>query len=167
MTSSVRLVLGLAVALALFAGSGGASSPPSTATSPGSSPGSSLASQASPSTTVSANGNLDPPAQMPAGFPADVPVYPAARLTTGGNFTSNGTTTWGMNWETTDSTDKVDAFYAAQLSQGDWTTTGSFTSNGVYEATFSQKGTTKVAGVLEVDGNSGFTKVALALTITA
>ena len=100
---------------------------------------------------------------MPAGFPADVPIYTGARLTAAANFTSNGQSTWGVEWETFDSVAKVMAFYTASLSQGDWTTTFSGPANGGFSAVFTRKSNSKVEGILGVDGSSGLTKISLAL----
>jgi len=100
---------------------------------------------------------------MPAGFPADVPIYTGARLTSAANFNSNGQSTWGVEWETFDSVDKVTAFYTAKLSQGDWTTTFAGQANGAFSAIFTRKSDSKVEGILGVDGSSGVTKISLAL----
>jgi hypothetical protein len=89
---------------------------------------------------------------MPAGFPADVPIYTGARLTSAANFASNGQTTWGLEWETFDSVDKVTAFYTGKLDQGDWTVTFSGTANGAFSAVFARKSNSKVGGILGVDG---------------
>ena len=67
--------------------------------------------QALPSSKGSASpappSRLDPEVPAPAGFPADVPIYTGARLTAGATFAANGVTTWGMEWETLDTVDKV------------------------------------------------------------
>jgi hypothetical protein len=107
---------------------------------------------------------LDPAVAMPATFPADVPIYPGARLTSEANFTSTGQSTWGVEWETFDSVDKVTAFYTAKLNQGDWSLTFSGGSNGEFTAIFTRKSNTKVDGILGVDGSSGVTKISLALS---
>jgi hypothetical protein len=100
---------------------------------------------------------------MPAGFPPDVPIYTGARLTAGAAFAANGQTTWGMEWETLDTVDKVQAFYASKLSQGDWTIQISGVANGVFSGTFSRKSNSKFAGILGADGSSGVTKISLSL----
>ena len=100
---------------------------------------------------------------MLTGFPADVPIYTGARLTAAAQFASNGQTTWGMEWETLDGVDKVQAFYAAKLAQGDWTVTSSGTANGVYSGVFARKSNSKVGGILGADGSSGVTKISMAL----
>jgi hypothetical protein len=101
---------------------------------------------------------------MPAGFPSDIPIYSGARLTSASNFSSAGTTTWGMEWETTDAVDKVQAFYTAKLAQGDFTLSFSGSTNGAFSAIFTRKSNSKVGGILGVDGSSGFTRITLALT---
>jgi hypothetical protein len=100
---------------------------------------------------------------MPAGFPADVPIYAGARLTSAAHFTSNGQATWGMEWETFDSVDKVTAFFTAKLNQGDWTLTFSGAANGAFSAVFARRSNPKVGGILGVDGTFGVTKISLAL----
>ena len=100
---------------------------------------------------------------MPAGFPPDVPIYTGARLTAGAQFTSSGETTWGMEWETKDSADKVQAFYVSKLAQGDWTINSSGPANGVFTAKFSRKSNQHYAGTLGLDGSSGVTKISMSL----
>ncbi len=100
---------------------------------------------------------------MPAGFPPDVPIYTGARLTAGASFAASGVTTWGMEWETLDSVDKVQAFYAGKLSQGDWTIQFSGNANGSFSAIFSRKSNSKVTGIVGADGSSGVTKITLSL----
>jgi hypothetical protein len=116
--------------------------------------------QASPT----AASKLDPEVPMPAGFPADVPIYPGARLTAGAQFTSNGTTAWGMEWETLDTVDKVQAFYSSKLSQGDWKIQFSGAASGSFSAVFGRKSNSSAAGILGADGSSGVTKIALSLS---
>ena len=153
MKSVVRLILGVIFTLALVVGS-----------ACGSTPSSSSTSSSSPKSSPSAGGNLDTQVPMPTGFPSDVPLYPGARLTSAGSFTSNGTTTWGMEWETLDGVDKVQAFYAVKLAQGDWALSFSGSTNGNYSAIFNRKSSSTVGGILGVDGSSGITKISLALT---
>jgi hypothetical protein len=109
-----------------------------------------------------AAGQLDAEVAMPAGFPADVPVYPKARLTAGASFTSASQVAWGMEWETTDATSKVQAFYAKQLSEGDWTLTVAKDANGAaYAATFARKSNTHDTGTLAINTDGGVTMIAL------
>src|SRR5260370_24930971 len=88
---------------------------------PGSPSGSTASSTRQASVAPSPVGPLDAAVPTPPAFPADVPVYPGARLTAGAAFSADGVTTWGMEWETLDSVDKVKAFYTNKLAQGDWT----------------------------------------------
>src|SRR5258708_31602483 len=88
---------------------------------PGSPSGSTASSTRQASVAPSPVGPLDAAVPTPPAFPADVPVYPGARLTAGAAFSANGVTTWGMEWETLDSVDKVKAFYTNKLAQGDCT----------------------------------------------
>ena len=99
---------------------------------------------------------------MPNGFPSEVPIYPGARLTAAAAFPDNGQTKWGVEWETLDAVDKVQAFYSSKLSQGDWNS--QFTAgNGSFTATFNRKSNSKFAGVLGADGSSGVTKISMYL----
>jgi hypothetical protein len=104
-----------------------------------------------------------PEVAMPDGFPADVPIYPGAKLTAAAKFTSGSQTTWGMNWETLDSVDKVQAFYSAKLSQGDWNIQFKGSSATSFAATFSRKSNPRSSGILGADGSSGVTKISLSL----
>jgi hypothetical protein len=101
---------------------------------------------------------------MPRGFPADVPIYSGARLTSAINFGSNGTTTWGMEWQTVDGVDRVQAFYTARLSEADWTLSFPNSTKGAFSATFNRKSDSKVGGILGIDAGGGITKITLALT---
>ncbi len=101
---------------------------------------------------------------MPADFPSDVPVYTGARLTAAAKFPSSGLTTWGMEWETRDTIDKVHTFYASKLSQGDWTIQFSGpTGPSAFSASFTRKSNAKVIGLLGADGSSGVTKISLSI----
>jgi hypothetical protein len=111
-----------------------------------------------------ASGRLDAEVPLPAGFPADIPVYPKARLTAGASFTSTGEVAWGMEWETTDDPGKVQAYYAKQLSQGDWTLTVNNQPNGaVYAAAFARKSNSHDKGTLAINSDAGVTTIALSL----
>ncbi|HEV2477827.1 MAG TPA: hypothetical protein VGX22_14920 [Candidatus Dormibacteraeota bacterium] len=111
-----------------------------------------------------ASGQLDAEVPMPAGFPADLPIYPKARLTAGASFASTGQVAWGMEWETTDDSGKVQAYYARQLSQGDWTLTVNNQANGAaYAAVFARKSNSHDKGTLAINSDSGVTTIALSL----
>jgi hypothetical protein len=111
------------------------------------------------------SGKLDAEVAMPAGFPADMPIYTGARLTAGASFSSNGQATWGMEWETVDGVDKVRAFYAKQLNQGDWSVTIKDVPSG-FSANFARKSNTRAYGTLAADGSSGVTKISMAFVST-
>jgi hypothetical protein len=130
---------------------------------PGSSSGSPASSTRQASATPSPVGPLDAAVPTPGAFPADVPVYPGARLTAGAAFSANGVTTWGLEWETLDSVDKVKAFYTSKLGQGDWTIQLSGGASGTFSATFSRKSNSKSAGIIGADGSSGITKISMSL----
>lgn len=108
--------------------------------------------------------SLDPQVPLPSTFPSDVPIYSGARLTSAINYGSNGTTTWGMEWQTLDGVDKVQAFYTAKLAAGDWSLSFPTIANGAFSATFNRKSNSKVGGILGIEGASGITKISLALT---
>jgi hypothetical protein len=129
-----------------------------------STPTSSAPTPASGSRVGGADVSLDPEVPMPSTFPSDVPIYSGARLTSAINFGSNGTTTWGMEWQTLDGVDKVQAFYTAKLAQGDWSVSFPNNANGAFSATFNRKSNSKVGGILGIDRSSGITKISLALT---
>jgi hypothetical protein len=153
--SILRVALAVVLTVALGAASACAINPSSKASS---------ARQATPSPKVTPSpSKLDPEVAMPDGFPADVPIYPGARLTAAAKFTSGAQTTWGMNWETLDSLDKVQAFYSTKLSQGDWTIQFKGSSNASFAATFSRKSNSKSSGILGADASSGVTKISLSL----
>ena len=99
---------------------------------------------------------------MPADFPTDVPVYSGARLTAAAKF-SSGQTTWGMEWETTDTVERVHTFYADKLSQGDWIIQFSGATATSFQAVFSRKSNSKSTGFLGADGSSGVTRISLSL----
>jgi hypothetical protein len=158
-SSAMKIVSSAAAALFLMGILAGASA----CRLPGSSSGSPASSARQASVTPSPVGPLDAPVPTPAAFPADVPVYPGARLTAGASFSANAVTTWGMEWETLDSVDKVKAFYTSKLGQGDWTIQFSGGANGTFSATFSRKSNSKFAGILGADGSSGITKISMSL----
>ena len=116
-----------------------------------------------PSALALPSGQLDAQVPMPPGFPSGVPVYPGARLTAGASFTSTGEVTWGMEWETLDSLQKVHDFYAGKLASGDWTITFTASSGTVFAATFASKSNSELKGVLGADGTSGVTKISMSL----
>jgi hypothetical protein len=155
----VKYALRVALAVVLMVVVGAASACGGSASSKASG-----ARQASPSPKVTPSpSKLDPEVAMPDGFPADVPIYPGARLTAAAKFTSGSQTTWGMNWETLDGLDKVQAFYSTKLSQGDWSIQFKGSSNASFAATFSRKSNPKSSGILGADGSSGVTKISLSL----
>ena len=120
-----------------------------------------------PSALALPSGRLDAQVPMPPAFPADVPIYPGARLTAGASFTSTGEMTWGMEWETLDSIQKVHDFYAGKLASGDWTITFTASSGTAFAATFTNKSNSQLKGVLGADGSSGVTKISMSLVSPA
>jgi hypothetical protein len=109
------------------------------------------------------SGKLDPEVAMPSGFPTDVPIYPGSRLTAGATFSSSGQTTWGMEWETLDTVDKVQAFFTNKFKQGDWTISFSGTSNGSFSAVFARKSNSKYGGLVGAGSANGVTTITLSL----
>ena len=123
----------------------------------------SVASSPSNSPLAKASGALDAEVPMPADFPSDVPIYAGARLTAGAAFTSTGQVAWGMEWETLDALPKVQAFYAKQLNQGDWTINFKDSPTGTFSAVFSRKSNSKFQGTLAANADAGVTKILLSL----
>lgn len=119
--------------------------------------------QASPSASSSAVAALDSPIPTPAGFPTDVPVYPKAKLTAGASFTSAGEATWGMEWQTTDPAATVQAYYAKQLDEGDWTLKPTPVAGTAFAATFARKSNPRDTGTIAVNADAGVTVIALSL----
>ena len=128
---------------------------------------SSAASGSRQASSPKATPKLDPAVSIPSGFPADVPIYPGARLTAAASFTGTGQTTWGMNWETSDSVAKVQAFYASKLSQGDWNISFSGNTGASFSASFNRKSNSKFGGILSADGSSGVTRISMSLANAA
>ncbi|MGH7765600.1 MAG: hypothetical protein ACREOM_14405 [Candidatus Dormibacteraceae bacterium] len=114
-------------------------------------------------TASQGSGKLDPEVAMPKGFPGDLPVYPGARLTAGAPFSANGVSTFGMEWETLDAVDKVQAFFSSKLSQGDWTISFSGTTSGTFSAVFARKSNSKVGGLVGASSVNGITTITLSL----
>jgi hypothetical protein len=154
-TRAPRRVAPLVVLFALVAGSACGSAGTSASKS------SPVISGAS-STSTGTPGRLDPAVSMPSGFPSDFPVYPGARLTAANQVTANGQTTWGMQWETQDSVQQVQSFYASKLNGGDWTISYNGSTNGSFSAIFMRRSNSKNAGILGVEPQSGVTHITLA-----
>lgn len=127
---------------------------------PGNAAASPSASPTAP-TLAQASGPLDAQVAMPAGFPADIPIYPGARLTAGAGFDSGGVLSWGMEWETLDSVDKVRSFYASKFAQGDWAINFTASSGSAFSGAFQRKSDANSKGVIGADGSSGVTKISL------
>jgi hypothetical protein len=121
----------------------------------------------SPSKLAQATGPLDAQVTMPPGFPTDVPIYTGARLTAGAGFTGTGVMTWGMEWETLDSVQKVRSFYASKFSQGDWTISFTSSTSTGFTANVARKSDSHYTGTLGADGSSGVTKISLSLVAPA
>jgi hypothetical protein len=143
--------------LALFAAATACGSFGSKAASP--------ARTASPVKSPVKGDRLDPAVPTPAAFPADVPVYPGARLTSGAAFTSSGQVAFGMEWQTLDPVDKVQAFYKTKFSQGDWQIVFNGSANQAFSANYSRKSNQRVNGMLGADGSSGITRITLSLVM--
>lgn len=110
-----------------------------------------------------ASGLLDAQVAMPPNFPADVPIYPGARLTAGASFASTGQVSWGMEWETMDSLNKVAAYYTRQFQQGDWTFKVDSSTATDFSTTVTRKSNSHFTGTLAADSTSGVTKILLSL----
>ena len=128
-----------------------------------------VSARASANASPSGQGSspLNPAVAMPSGFPSDVPIYPGSRLTAGASFSSSGQTTWGMEWETLDSVDKVQAFYSNKFAQGDWTISFKGTANGSFSAIFARKSNAKDGGLVGAGSAGGVTTITLSLVNAA
>ena len=104
---------------------------------------------------------------MPDGFPVDFPIYGKARLTAGAAFRSTGQVSWGMEWQTVDAVDKVRAFYADRLNQGDWTIAFASSPSGTFSATFTRRSNSEVRGTLSSSRVNGVTKILMSLAAPA
>lgn len=135
------------------------------ACSPFSSKTASPARTATPAKSPATGDQLDPAVPTPAAFPPDVPVYPGARLTQAAPFASQGQVAFGMEWQTLDTVDKVQAFYKAKFSTGDWQITFNGSANNAFSANYSRKSNPKVNGMLGADGSSGITRITLSLVV--
>jgi hypothetical protein len=71
--------------------------------------------------------------------------------------------TWGMEWETLDSVQKVRSFYAAKFGQGDWTINFTSDASTGFTANVARKSNLHATGILGADGSSGVTKISLSL----
>jgi len=149
--------LGLAAVLFVIAAAG--------CSAPGMSAQSTPSGSPVPSTLGAPSGPLDAEVSMPQGFPADVPIYTGARLTAGASFTGTGVMTWGMEWETVDSVQKVRSFYASKFSSGDWTIKFTSDASTGFTATVARKSNSQTTGILGADGSSGVTKISLSLVV--
>ena len=94
-----------------------------------------------------------------------MPVYPGARLTQAAPFASQGQVAFGMEWQTLDTVDKVQAFYKTRFSAGDWKITFNGSANNAFSANYSRRSNPKVNGMLGADGSSGITRITLSLVV--
>ena len=162
MTSAGRLGVLVVLTVPLWVGTACSTSTSKAAPSPTSSSTPSASPVAVPSDKLGAA------VPMPIGFPSDFPTYPGARLTVAGQFTPDGTISWGLVWQTLDGPSKVQTFYIAKLKVGDWTLlTHTGTVNTSFSATFRRKSNSLVRGTLGVTASAGVTKISLVLTAFA
>jgi len=68
-----------------------------------------------------------------------------------------------MEWQTLDPVTKVQAYFADQMSKGDWTITFAATASGTFSATFKRKSDNRVEGTLVSSSASGVTKILMSL----
>jgi hypothetical protein len=102
---------------------------------------------------------------MPGGFPVDFPIYPGSQLSQAGKFASNGSATWGVEWQTSDGSSKVQAFFTAKLNSGDWTLLASSgTATTSYSDRFRRKNDSTTNGTLGIASSAGVTRISLVLT---
>ena len=130
-------------------------------------PASKPAPSAKPSTTSSSSPAGSPSGvSLPSGFPTDFPIYTGSRLNQAGSFTSNGSTTWGLEWQTPDGASKVQQFFAGKLNADDWALLASSgTATTSYSDSFRRKSDSRTSGTLRIATSAGVTKISLVLTI--
>jgi hypothetical protein len=103
---------------------------------------------------------------MPTGFPSDFPIYPGSRLIQQAKFSGGGQTNWGLEWTTADSTTKVQTFFMARLSSGDWVlVTHSGSAATSYSDSFRRNSDPRTSGTLQIAaGGGGITKISVVLS---
>ena len=74
--------------------------------------------------------------KVPDTFPKDFPLYPGAKVASAmsGNESGSNNGFW-LTMTTTDSLDKVEAFYKTQFATGGWTVSSTFTTGGTTSET--------------------------------
>jgi hypothetical protein len=79
--------------------------------------------------------------KIPDTFPQDFPLYPGAKVTSAVSGAQSGQNNgFWLTLSSTDSVDKVDAFYTSQFAANGWTVDSTFTANGTATETVSKSG---------------------------
>ncbi len=96
--------------------------------------------------------------ELPDEFPKDFPIYTGAKLTS--SWTTDGESGKGVSvvWETTDSADKVQAFYKDKLPKSGWKIDNEFAQESMQTISFEKD---------NISGFIGLTKAEQKLTISA
>jgi hypothetical protein len=125
------------------------------------------ATHSASSAAAGPTGSLNAGVPTAPGFPPDIPIYPKARLTAAASFASSGQTAWGMEWETADTAQAVDAYYLKQLNQGDWTLSITNQSAGAFAGKFARRSNSHDSGTLAINADTGVTTIALSFVTTS
>lgn len=104
--------------------------------------------------TVSIGGN----AQLPSDWPSDVPQYPGSKLTfSGSNSGSNGKAAMGIVMTTSDSPDKVAAYYRDQLTNDGWVVKANSSAQGASSLAFEKGDRAAIVIVADGEGTTNVT----------
>jgi hypothetical protein len=92
--------------------------------------------------------------KLPDAFPKDFPVYLNAQVIS--SWTAKGEQNDGISviWETTDSAEKVSAFYKEKLAAGGWTINSSFEEKLSTTFSFEKDKNAGFVGITEADGKT-------------
>lgn len=91
--------------------------------------------------------------KVPDTFPKDFPLYPGAKVASAMSGAESGKSNgFWLTMTTTDSPDKVDAFYKAQFASSGWTISTTYTAGGTTSETV-EKG--QWSGSLAISADSG------------
>ena len=116
----------------------------------------------------SAQAELPDEVELPGDYPADVaPIPDGARIVEASSFTSDGQTTFAVNYLTKEDPESVADFYSAKVPGDGWSETSRLSSNGEFFLTYQNQaeGGELVLSVSKSDTYEGYTEVAVILTV--
>ncbi len=101
--------------------------------------------------------------KVPDTFPKDFPLYPGAKVVSAmsGNESGSNSGFW-LTMTTTDSLDKVEAFYKTQFATGGWTVSSTFTTEGTTSETV-EKGQWSGSLAISEDSSTKETQIVIIL----